>query len=145
MTESKHNNEDIWKKVYDTDARVSSIEGQVKDVSMSVGRIEQHLLNKPPVNITAWVSVVIGLITLFGGTVLALVNYVDLTLVPVRAELVQHDTALKQYNEFKHQTHYEIGKIHQWSEAETLGAYPDRIRELEKSVSRLEAPNSDSE
>lgn len=113
VTDVSEKDSDIWEKVYHTDARVTAMEGQLSDVSGAVSRIEQHLLNKPTPNIQSLaLTIVLGCATLF----FSLAQYVNLELTPIQNQIESRSDALQDFQDFKHQTHYEFGRLHEWKE-----------------------------
>ena len=106
--------QEIWEKVYHTDARVTAMEGQLTDLSHGVNRIEAHLLNKPPVNVAAWVAVVLTFVAMVVGLVWGMTNYIELTLGPTRIAMSNVIREVADLEAFQHETHYEIGVLHEW-------------------------------
>lgn len=117
VTDVSEKDSDIWEKVYHTDARVTAMEGQLSDVSGAVSRIEQHLLNKPEPNVTAWIGIAFGVLTFIVGLLWVVVQYVHLNNEPIQETMAARGEVLQEYTEFKHQTHYEFGGIHEWKAA----------------------------
>lgn len=144
---NKERGTDIWEKVYHTDARVTAMEGQLSDVSSSVGRIEQHLLNKPPVNIVGWIGVFLTLVTFFGGTVLGLTNYIELVLEPVRVELVEAAEVRAKFADFKGHSLHEFGTIQQWKAdtSDELEHQHERLHYIQDQISGLEKQTATNE
>ncbi len=123
--EHSHSREEIWQQVYRTESRVSAIEQQVSDIGTAVSRIEQHILNRPAFNVLGWTGVGITVLSLIGAALFAVVNYVTLMMDPVKQDIVKNESLIEsrfeklydeldELEEFKHQTHYEFGVLHEW-------------------------------
>lgn len=111
MTEK---NNDIWEKVYHTDARVTAMEGQLQELSNSMARIEGHLINKPEQSFSTYAGLFLSILTILGGLIWGMTNYIDLTLHPVRNNIENLIDKQAMFSEFRYQTHYEFGMLHEW-------------------------------
>jgi chaperonin cofactor prefoldin len=130
----------VWEKVMHTDARVTAMESQIKDVSISVNRIETMLLNKQETSPLAWFGVIFSVLTLVGGLVWTMTQYMALQLDPIEADLKSRDAVVQAYYEFKNQTHYEMGQIHAYRDAgeKEIDHLHERYHNLQDRVNRLE-------
>lgn len=88
------------------------MENQLHDLSGAVGRIEQHLLNKPPINAAAWTGVFLTFVAMMFGGVFGINTWVGLMLDPIESQvsIAREERATQQ--EFRHQAHYEFGLLH---------------------------------
>jgi chaperonin cofactor prefoldin len=130
----------VWEKVMHTDARVTAMESQIKDVSSSVSRIENLLINKQETSPLAWFGVIFSVLTLVGGLVWGMTQYMALQLDPIEDDLQARDAIVQAYYEFKNQTHYEMGQIHAYRKAgeKEIDHLHERYHDLQDRVNRLE-------
>lgn len=135
-SDMKDNNE-ILEKVYHTDARVTAMEAQIADISHSMGRIETLLLNKQETSPLAWFGVIFSVLTLCGGLLAAMVTYFSMSTEPLRDKMLEHEKYVSEFSDFKHQTHYEMGMLHEWKRATD-----ERIEDVKQSVEKVDMHGS---
>lgn len=104
MPESDNERAELLERIHHTDSRVTAMETKVDAMAGGISRIESAVLNKQPVNIVAWVGVMISIVTLVSGGFLLMTGYVQLTLEPVWADLadVEDDVANLQEDTERH-------------------------------------------
>ena len=142
--EQQNRNIDIWEKVYHTDARVSAMETELGNVTAGVVRIEAHLLNKPEINVTAWIGVVLTGLGLMVGMLFGMVNYVDIKQQPIIDSLAARDVLLKEYQDFRKDTAYEHGRQDALNASmkESVDLNRTRLHAVEKEVNRIDSEGS---
>jgi hypothetical protein len=110
---------ELIQKVYHTDARVTAMEGEMRVLSQGVSRIETMLLNKPGPNYLGWLGAGISIFTLCVGGVFGVAQYVELTLSPIRQDIAERESVIREFGQFKNEIHYELGKIHEWKRSDS--------------------------
>ena len=128
------NNNEIWEKVYHTDARVTAMESQLSDLNNSMGRIESLLLNRQtsPMSI---VGIMLTALTFLGGLLFGMSQFTHLTLLPISDDVAEHRVAIDRFSEYKEEMGYKLGALEEW-QVSTI-ADIDRIREgIEESCNR---------
>lgn len=148
----------IWEKIYHTDARLTAMEGQMTDLSDGVKRIEQYLLHKDPPNTLGWLTAVGGGLVMLFTFVFGMVQYIDITLEPIEQLIESRQTIVEDFGSFKHEMHYEVGRLHEnkelmrkeWEEMDSrLDGAEDDIAAVESKASttrdRLERAENELE
>jgi hypothetical protein len=103
----------VWEKVMHTDARVTAMESQIQDVSSSVNRIENMLLNRQETSPIAWFGVIFSVLGLCGAMIWGMAQYVSLNQAPVVDQVNRNDAQIQKLEEWQNKTHYELGVIHE--------------------------------
>ena len=130
--------------VYHTDGRVNAIEQQVGALGAQLSRIENHLMNKPPINYAAWISLAV---TMFFGAIAytyAISAYVNNGIEPLREELAIRSATITEFRTFKEEAHYEQGvedEFRRWSR-DIQKLHLDRLDRLDAEVDRIDAEGS---
>lgn len=144
--DSSEENE-LIRKVYHTDARVTAMEGQLSSITAGMGRIEAKMMEQPETNYLSWFLAIAAV--MFG-----VAQYVELVNDPIRALMAQRNEPIVDFREFKQETHYEMGKIHEWKNtydwdkgrAEDRAAVEaERLREAEAAIASLNQKVEDNE
>lgn len=114
MSDLPKDDKQIWEKVLHTDARVTAMEGQLNDLSEGVARIEAYLLNRPAPNYLGWAAACLTGFSMLVGALWMVIQYVNLTQEPLRSDITHIEDRQNEFEEFKHQTHYEFGILHEY-------------------------------
>lgn len=144
-------NKDLLAQTYHIDGRVTAIEGRMNQFGDQLNRIEQSLLNKPPL----WnIGNIMGLMGMIAGLMWGIYNFVSLEVDQLR-ETTDRNTAvldkqwqrLNELQPFQKEMHYEVGTLRKSIEILTRDAehadmlyhqLDDRVREAEKKGAAAE-------
>lgn len=143
MAEALDQNE-LVRKVYHTDARVTAMEGEIRQLSGGVSRIESMLLNKPAPNILGWVGAGLVVISMISAGLFAIAQYIDLTQQDIRVDVNSRGAVIDEFRSFKEGTHYEMGRIHEWKEQQLRQQqhFDERMHHLESEINRIDSEGS---
>lgn len=110
VTERESNYAHVLERVAKTETSVAALENDMRTVMTGVSDIRKMLMEsqkgKDP-NYGMWIGLVAAV--LFG-----VAQYVDMGLEPLEDTIVQRQGVIQTFQDFKHQTHYEFGMIHEW-------------------------------
>ena len=105
----------VWEKVLHTDARVTAMEGQLNDLTTSMGRIESLLLNKQ-IQPMAIVGIVLTALTLLAGLLFGVAQFISVALEPIANDVAEHRVAIDDISDFKELIQYKLGALEEWQE-----------------------------
>jgi len=105
--------DDLWEKIYHTDARVSAMESQMQDMGGSINRIESMLLNKqtPPLAI---IGVMLTALTLLAGLLFGMSQITQASIAPLADDVAEHRIALDKLSSFEADMQYKLGALEEW-------------------------------
>lgn len=107
---------DIVAKVFHTDAEVQSLKRETASIASSLSRIENYIINKPPVNMIGIISIGVTVVSLIAASLFAMTQYVNMVNAPLRMEIDQQTQKIEELQEFKGDVNYEMGIIHEWKQ-----------------------------
>ena len=119
-----------------TDSEVSAVRTQVDILVQGFQRVEQAILNKPPVWNSNSILALLGFCaTIVGGGGL----YMESQMNHVRDDINENYKKITVSEEFRHQAHYEFGVLHSTSEQveEEVSRLWDHIHKLEDTDTLL--------
>lgn len=135
---------ELVRKVYHTDARVTAMEGEIRQLAGGVSRIENMLLNKPAPNILGWIGAGLVVVSMLAAGLFGIAQYIDLTQQDIRVDVNSRGTVIDEFRSFKEGTHYEMGRIHEWKEQQTRQQqhFDERMHQLESEINRIDSEGS---
>lgn len=129
VTERETNYAHVLERVAKTETSVAALENDMRTVMAGVSDIRGMLMEsqkgKDP-NYGLWIGLV-------AAGLLGIAQYVDITLDPLEVTVANRGTDVSNFYEFKHQTHYEFGMLHEWrgSHKKEVAHIDDRMHKLE--------------
>ena len=139
VTDNEPNYAHVLERVAKTETSVAALENDMRTVMAGVSDIRGMLMESQKAKDPNYGLIVGGVFTLLaalGSTLVGVVEYVDLTLEPMRQEMAERQEPIDQFWMFKNEMHYEMGRIHEWKEdtGQELDDVFLRLREQEKRV-----------
>lgn len=135
---------ELVKKVYHTDARVTAMEGEIRQLAGGVSRIESMLLNKPEPNVLGWVGAGMAAIGFIAALLFGVASYIDLRLTPLRDNVSSRGDMIAEYQQFRQREAYDQGKEDEWMRHYELRSkmHDDKFKELQEEIHRLDSEGS---
>jgi hypothetical protein len=110
--------QELVKKVYHTDARVTAMEGEIRQLAGGVSRIETLLLNKQETSPLQWFGIIFSVLTLVGALVWGGGEYIEARLGIIRSEQALQHRSIDKLQDAQLEYQYELGRVHEWKEQE---------------------------